>query len=1389
MDNNNPRIDDVTRLVPVGVAAAVALLVVSVFCTLLIHPGVIPFLYLFNFVVWGIFILPYSRKGKRIGYAKVFWGYVALLTVVTMSIQTMLQFGIMGDIPDHLVKLASCALNWLGFKILDSRRELIGVLSSMVLCLVSSCLQVWKLSHIQSESDTQEYRMEGIQNNDEHDTLSRHSSEFVRFCRIAVKSTNVWGLTTLLIFAYNAFTKSSLFGSIYCIGLVAAMQYWSSCGSAYHSTGWNSSQVPGILECWQLTAAQCLCTCHLIVDYLWIGSCFFFEDLEGLKPWMRLVGINTVDFQISDEGVSFGDSSMWILLKIVSIPLLIICLGYLKSTCINSCQSVSMIYQDSLSNRENLLEHRSSSTDISPIENEYSRAWIDAHAASAVNESLHRIKRTERIRFIQSGVGRALESVFASESWPSNLDFSVFEEDCPSENERIESSNGVPANELTKTALFLSDSVLSYTLFLVAWLWDLGLLSLLLILSAWCFALVHGSGPPIGYWHVIVLYCEALIVATYLWHILATQNEFPIPSFIISSVNILGIHSAPFGCIPLICAYAAALYHHRDLLLQEQKRSWCAETALECDSLSHFEYECFSQNRKNSTGVTWLNQLNEFLRMAMTPCERPPSFLLVDVAFKGSDYFTPDDHLGFSENFESSENMVEMVLQRMLNESLGNYAPRVRFHSFQEIRGSKSELEPGRNLEERTCLILVHLPKISDLNQTRSLFPARDAANSLYEIKRAKIPGVDSELEILKVEAHSRQGRDFYAIIAAFDMLAIFLSALWFNSISKAAGSLTDITSEHVVPLGYLLTLIVLFLFLVLDRTVYVFGSQAGKAALHGFQLIIWMWYCSLLVWGPTSPATGVPELMMTGPPERLRLLLLVKSFSFSFNALQLRCGYPPPASYSDGFGRQTLIFMRSLTPLSSLGFRIFSSIPFLYELRALLDWTCTPTTLSLYDYFKLEDINMGLHNAAIIQKSKSQKLTGVRQPRYLKILQGGLLFSVLIFVLWAPLLLFTTGAPTYQVPNLVYSKSNATLIVSEDNKTPSKTMPKNFAHSSLYEATDRNAWIQWTGSNDTLPFALSSGYIPSQLQLSCAPSDSDHMWSLTPPLKSFLVETLEMDGSSGSIEFVWHFLRDLPPPSARGGPACTIKHIIPLSPNTRSSLSKLISEQSSESVDKPHKVDIMRYSNGSETAALYPFFWSLRGDPCEAKPLDVNSLPNGEALPGHRPHFDTSWIDRWVACSASIEQESDLSKGYMPLMWWSLDCHLINKNGEAKDPQLDGRAYCPKSHLSGPQLVLLLERVQGGVLGATLNKYGVLGLYSVVVLGIGRFIRLAVTNLRMRIIYEDLPTTKRLNALVRDIYLARSEGLLLLEEELFNVLTVIYRLPSLMFQLTKKSE
>ena len=69
--------------------------------------------------------------------------------------------------------------------------------------------------------------------------------------------------------------------------------------------------------------------------------------------------------------------------------------------------------------------------------------------------------------------------------------------------------------------------------------------------------------------------------------------------------------------------------------------------------------------------------------------------------------------------------------------------------------------------------------------------------------------------------------------------------------------------------------------------------------------------------------------------------------------------------------------------------------------------------------------------------KLRATKRLGDRQPRYAKFLQGTLLFAGLLLLLWVPLLLFSSGAPTYTVPAVTAFSTNATLSTSDAASPP----------------------------------------------------------------------------------------------------------------------------------------------------------------------------------------------------------------------------------------------------------------------------------------------------------------------------------------------------------------
>ncbi|CAI0581272.1 unnamed protein product [Linum tenue] len=106
---------------------------------------------------------------------------------------------------------------------------------------------------------------------------------------------------------------------------------------------------------------------------------------------------------------------------------------------------------------------------------------------------------------------------------------------------------------------------------------------------------------------------------------------------------------------------------------------------------------------------------------------------------------------------------------------------------------------------------------------------------------------------------------------------------------------------------------------------------------------------------------------------------------------------------------------------------------------------------------------------------------------------------------------------------------------------------------------------------------------------------------------------------------------------------------------------------------------------------------------------------------------------------------------------------------------------------LAGPTAVIVSEETPPqGILGDTISKFSIWGLYITFVLAVGRFIRLQCSDLRMRIPYENLPSCDRLIAICEDIYAARAEGELGVEEVLYWTLVKIYRSPHMLLEYTK---
>jgi hypothetical protein len=96
-----------------------------------------------------------------------------------------------------------------------------------------------------------------------------------------------------------------------------------------------------------------------------------------------------------------------------------------------------------------------------------------------------------------------------------------------------------------------------------------------------------------------------------------------------------------------------------------------------------------------------------------------------------------------------------------------------------------------------------------------------------------------------------------------------------------------------------------------------------------------------------------------------------------------------------------------------SVVFKGFRAMPFLYELKLLIDWTFTTTSLDMWKWLKFESIYDLLFINKCTMKSYHGRKLGAKVNKIEKFFVGGLSFFAILIIVFGPLVLFSTLNPT----------------------------------------------------------------------------------------------------------------------------------------------------------------------------------------------------------------------------------------------------------------------------------------------------------------------------------------------------------------------------------------
>ncbi|XP_059941392.1 piezo-type mechanosensitive ion channel component 1 isoform X2 [Mesoplodon densirostris] len=568
-----------------------------------------------------------------------------------------------------------------------------------------------------------------------------------------------------------------------------------------------------------------------------------------------------------------------------------------------------------------------------------------------------------------------------------------------------------------------------------------------------------------------------------------------------------------------------------------------------------------------------------------------------------------------------------------------------------------------------------------------------------------------------------RAATDVYALMFLADVVdfIIIIFGFWAFGKHSAATDIASSLSDDQVPEAFLVMLLIQFGTMVVDRALYLRKTVLGKLAFQvALVLAVHLWMFFIL------PA--VTERMFSQNAVA-QLWYFVKCIYFALSAYQIRCGYP------------TRILGNFLTKkynhLNLFLFQGFRLVPFLVELRAVMDWVWTDTTLSLSSWMCVEDVyaNIFIIKCSRETEKKYPQPKGQKKKKIVKYGMGGLIILFLVAIIWFPLLFMSL---VRSVVGVVNQPTDVTVTLKLGGYEPLFTMS---AQQPSIVPFTHQAYEELSKQFDPHPLAMQfiSQYGPEDIVTAQIEGSSGALWRISPPSRAQMKRELYNGTAEITLRFTWNFQRDL----AKGGTVeyTNEKHTLGLAPNStaRRQLASLLEGTSDQSVVIPH---------------LFPKYIRAPNGP-EANPVK-QLQPNEE--------------DDYLGVRIQLRRERVGTGAAGFLEWWVI---------ELQDCQADCNLL---------PMVIFSDKVSPPSLGF-LAGYGIMGLYVSIVLVIGKFVRGFFSEISHSIMFEELPCVDRILKLCQDIFLVRETRELELEEELYAKLIFLYRSPETMIKWTRDKD
>ncbi|XP_039278744.1 piezo-type mechanosensitive ion channel component [Nilaparvata lugens] len=609
------------------------------------------------------------------------------------------------------------------------------------------------------------------------------------------------------------------------------------------------------------------------------------------------------------------------------------------------------------------------------------------------------------------------------------------------------------------------------------------------------------------------------------------------------------------------------------------------------------------------------------------------------------------------------------------------------------------------------------LPQIIPLTASKYFNPAKGFFKSLLE------PSV-------------RVTADVYAYMFFcdfFNLIVIIFGFAAFGS-QQGDGGVAKYIEENRVPIPFLVMLILQFLLIIVDRTLYLRKYILGKIVFQFILVIgihIWMFF--------VLPAVTERQFNAALPPQ---IWYMVKCFYLLLSAYQIRSGYPTRILGN--------FLCKSYNILNMYLFKLFMLVPFVFEIRALMDWIWTDTSMTLPDWLKMEDIFAHIFQLKCQRRMETEypQARGEKKTASSKYIYGGGFLFGIFAVLWFPLVWFALGN-TVGEPNLPYEVSVSVRI---GGYQPIYSMSAR--NNSIHKLNEQH-WerINSVYKRSRKAQTFLSSYSYQDVGVVQFSSHSTSIWTISPPdLGSLIKETQSVNPMT--IKMDWSALKiSTNPEEPSQLNSGTEVVLMPDDPN-RQNLVNLL-QNKDEGKPLYLKSIFPKFIKVTNRGTINPIKMLMKTD---------DEGPDGDEFRNVRMDLHR--------LNATGEEPT--------VMWWVIkeDCNdTIYKDILSK---------LPYEHTCDNLIMYTFNDKAFPPTFNFISGKGIIGMYTTFVIVVHSFIRGFFTGVSFRIMFDDMPYIDRVLQLCRDIYLVRESGELDLEEDLFAKLVFLYRSPETLIKWTR---